>query len=117
MPASSRQQLLALRPVEGLVQRAAEAVEQLVDLLAGDDQWRADRERIAGALPENEPLLLAEPHGARGDVARRLERLLGAAIGDQLDRAHQADAACFSYQRVIAERFHPRLELRDHRRD
>src|SRR5262249_60878925 len=76
----------ALDPIQGLIERAAEAVEQFVDLRRRDDERRTDRYDIADEEAHDQPLLFGAAHGARPHPSLRLARTVGLLVGDTLDR-------------------------------
>ena len=96
-----------------LVERAAEAVEQLVDLVRRDDERRADRDAVAAERAHDQPSSLSEADAGR---ARRRPSASKARfvrlVGDDLEAADQADAARLADERMIGQRREPRLELR-----
>src|SRR5262249_35286677 len=75
----------ALDPIQGLIERAAEAVEQFVDLRRRDDERRTDRYDIADEETHDQPLLFGAAHGARPDPRPRPERTIRLLVGDKLD--------------------------------
>src|SRR5262249_61683711 len=107
----------ARAPSEGLIERAAEAVEQLIDLRRRDDERRTDRYDIADEEAHHQPLLFGRAHGARPDPGLRLERTFGLLVGNKLDGADEPQAASLADQGVLAKRGKPGLELRRLARD
>src|SRR5262249_26525050 len=107
----------ALDPIQGLIERAAEAVEQLVDFRRRDDERRTDRYDIAGEEAHHQPLLFGTAHGARPDPGLRLDGTFGLLVAARLAGANEPQAASLSDQRVLAERGKPGLELRRLARD
>src|SRR5579871_3502981 len=81
---SAHQQLLALRPVEALVQGATKPVEQLADLRLVDDEGRAERDAVPDHRAHDQPLGLAKPRDLRPDLALGFDRL-GRALDKGLD--------------------------------
>src|SRR5262249_35829851 len=79
----------ALDPIQGLIERAAEAVEQFVDLRRRDDERRTDRYDIADEEAHDQPLLFGAAHGARPDPGLRLEGVFALLGGENLDSADE----------------------------
>src|SRR5262249_11137526 len=102
----------ALDPIQGLIERAAEAVEQFVDLRRRDDQRRTDRYDIADEEAHDQSLLFGAAHGPRPDPSLGLERTFGLLVGDKLAGADEPQAASLPDQGVLAERGKSGLELR-----
>src|SRR5258708_39309159 len=90
-----REQLLAFRPVERLVERAPQLVEQLVDLGRLDDHRRTDRDNVAADDTHDQAFGLRLRDDLRADALLGIERLLLALHGGELERADQAHAARF----------------------
>src|SRR5437764_9901932 len=84
-----------------VVERLAEACEDLVDLAFADDQRRAERDDVAGHVAQNHAMVLraSDEVGANGSL--RVEALLARLVAYELDRTDQADAARVPYQRVV----------------
>ena len=51
-----------------------------------------------------------EADGGRADAVLRIERTLARLVGDQFQAADEPEPARFADQRMLAERFEPRLE-------
>src|SRR6266699_3383343 len=71
-------------PVEGAIERAGKAIEQLVDLRGRNDERRADRHDVADEKSHDQALLLRETHGLRSDGGLRIKCALAALVGDKL---------------------------------
>src|SRR5947199_7056053 len=81
-----REQLLALCPVERFVERAAELVEQLVDLGRLDDQRRADRNDVARDEAHDQALGLRVRDDSRTEAALRIEWPLARFVRREFNR-------------------------------
>jgi len=101
---------LARHPIERLVKRARQAIEQLFDLGRADDKRRRQRHHIAHHRAHDQAFVLAEADGGRADTVLRIERTLGPLVGDQFQAADEPEPARFADQRMLAKRFEPRLE-------
>jgi len=79
----------AHRPIQHMVQRAREPVEQRIDLGVCYDQRRANRDGVADDRAHDQSFCFRQAHGLRANTLRRLECPLRDLIGDQLDPGNQ----------------------------
>ena len=93
--------------------RAAEFVEEFVDLIFGDHERGTESHRIAETA-HDKPVIEGALHAVGADREARVVRLLGLLVGDEFDRAHQPLAARLSDHRVCSELGQPRLERLAH---
>ena len=109
---SALRQALARDPIERLVQRPPEPVEEFVDFDNADDKRRRQRQHVADHRANKQAFLLGEMHGAGADAMLGLERTLAGLVGDEFHAADQAEAARLADERMLAERLEPGLEQR-----
>ena len=72
---------------------------------------RAEGDRVADRA-DDQSFFVAEIGELGAERTRRFHRRLGRLVGDEFQRADQADAARLADERVIGETLQPRLELR-----
>src|ERR1700757_3904364 len=84
------------------VERAAEAVEQIVDLGGSDDQRRAKRDGVAHVSADH-ALTLHFGADQTAKSADRLQSRLGRLIDDEFDGRNQSNTTDFADQRMVLQ--------------
>src|SRR5262249_24557381 len=95
--------------IQGLVERAGDDLEDLLDLRGLDDEGRRRGEGVAERA-QDRAVLLAAALDVETDVERGRERRLGSLILHQLEPAHEADAAHLAHQRMAGKAPQPLLQ-------
>src|SRR4029453_10340644 len=89
---------------QGRVERLTQAAEQVGELGLVDDQRRADRDAVAHVANEQPARHGVVVDAVAGADLDEVEGRLGLLVGDDLQRAHHADAHRLADQRMIGKR-------------
>src|SRR5829696_1046699 len=99
-------------PILRMAERAAEAVEQFINLMRRDDQRRADRDAVAAQRAHDQALLLGEADAGGGYACLRIEGALRRLVRNNFEAADQADPARLADERMLGQRREALLEVR-----
>ena len=98
-----------------VVERLAHAFEQQVELARGEAQRRREAEHAVAERAEDDAVRIGGRRDLVGHVQCRIEARLVRLVGDQFERAEQADRACVADERMRAQRVEARGKAGRHR--